>query len=521
MLLMIKSNLVNESILRLHATDNVAVSRRLIKAGEAITDGSVTMTAQQEIPFGHKIALAELKRNQTIRKYGQEMGLTSTAIPKGSWVHTHNIQANITGHDLQFSTQIQVPESPRNPATFLGYRRKDGGCGTRNYIAVISTVNCSATTAKYVAAELSREDLSQYPNIDGIVPIVHKGGCAMEFQGTDHQQLNRTLAGFARHPNVAACLILGLGCETAQAHTLQQEVSLVQLGNSAKQADLPLTMNIQEQGGIRKTVKAAVAALREILPAANDVQRQPIPLSELKIAMECGGSDGNSGITANPAVGFASDLLVAHGATSILSEVPEMYGAEHLLTRRAINESVGRKLLDRIAWWEDYAKRHGGRIDNNPSVGNKAGGLTTIAEKSLGAIAKSGTSPLTAVYQYAEPVTAPGFVVMDSPGFDPASITGKVAGGAQVVVFTTGRGSCFGCKPSPTIKVATNTPMFQRMSEDMDIDAGIILNGTSVEEVGKTIFDRIVATASGQQTLSEQQGIGDEEFCPWLPGPIF
>lgn len=516
-----KSNLVNQSALRLHPTDNVAVSRRLITAGETIKVSQLKVTVQQEIPFGHKIALTNLEPGDSIRKYGQEIGTAASKIIQGNWVHTQNVQANVADCDVQFATDIRVPSPVEHPATFMGYRRADGRCGTRNYIAVISTVNCSATTAKYVAAELSREDLSQYPNIDGVVPIVHKGGCAMEFQGTDHQQLNRTLAGFARHPNVAACLILGLGCETAQAHTLQQEVRLVQLGSSAVKAQLPLTMNIQEQGGIRRTVKAAVAALREILPAANDVQRQPIPVSELKVAMECGGSDGNSGITANPAVGIASDLLVAHGATTILSEVPEMYGAEHLLTQRAVSEAVGQKLLDRITWWEDYAKRHGGRIDNNPSVGNKAGGLTTIAEKSLGAIAKSGTSPLTAVYHYAEPVTEPGFVIMDSPGFDPASITGKVAGGAQIVVFTTGRGSCFGCKPSPTIKVATNTPMFRRMNEDMDIDAGIILDGTSVAEVGRTIFDRIIATASGQQTLSEQQGIGDEEFCPWLPGPIF
>ncbi|MEP3482502.1 MAG: altronate dehydratase family protein [Fuerstiella sp.] len=516
-----KNNSVIQPALCLHATDNVAILTRLVKAGETIQCDQRQIMVQEDIPFGHKIALTQLELGDSLRKYGQEIGTAACQISAGAWVHTHNVQANVTGCTFQFATEIRHPSPVQPPATFMGYRRADNRCGTRNYIAVISTVNCSATTAKYVAAELSREDLSAYPNIDGIVPIVHKGGCAMEFQGSDHQQLNRTLAGFARHPNVAACLILGLGCETAQADTLQQEISFVQLGSSADTANLPLTMNIQEQGGIRKTVKAAVAALREILPAANDVQRVPIAISELKVAMECGGSDGNSGITANPAVGIASDLLVAHGATSILSEVPEMYGAEHLLTQRAVSQTVGQQLLDRIAWWESYAKRHGGRIDNNPSVGNKAGGLTTIAEKSLGAIAKAGTSPLTAVYKYAERVTETGFVIMDSPGFDPASITGKVAGGAQVVVFTTGRGSCFGCKPSPTIKVATNTPMFQRMNEDMDIDAGIILNGTSVEEVGRTIFDRIIATASGQQTLSEQQGIGDEEFCPWLPGPIF
>lgn len=516
-----KSNVVTEPILCLHPDDNVAVARRQIKTGETIILGPHPVVAAEEISFGHKIAISNLAIDAPIRKYGQQIGLASCPISAGQWVHSHNVNPDAGRSEIHFSTDLKPPQPINPPATFQGYRRSNGRSGTRNYIAVISTVNCSATTAKYVAAELSREDLSAYPNIDGIVPIVHKGGCAMEFQGDDHQQLNRTLAGFANHPNVAACLILGLGCETAQAHTLQEAIPLVQLGGSGDSRNLPLTMNIQEQGGVRRTVSAAVAALKELLPAANDVRRVPIPLTELRVAMECGGSDGNSGITANPAVGIASDLLVAHGATTILSEVPEMYGAEHLLTQRAITPAVGQDLLDRISWWEDYAKRHGGRIDNNPSVGNKRGGLTTIAEKSLGAIAKAGTSPLNAVYRYAEQVTESGFVIMDSPGFDPASITGKVAGGAQVVVFTTGRGSCFGCKPAPTIKVATNTPMFERMNQDMDINAGSILDGASVEEIGRKIFDQIVATASGQQTLSEQQGIGDEEFCPWLPGPIF
>lgn len=516
-----KSNIVNESVLCLHSSDNVGVCRQLLSAGEQIASENGILEAQEEIPFGHKVALQHIAEGQSVTKYGQKIGTAAKDISAGSWVHCHNVKADVEEQEFRFSTDLRQPDRPAQSATFLGYRRPDGRCGTRNYIAVISTVNCSATTAKYVAAELAREDLADFPNIDGIVPIVHKGGCAMEFQGSDHQQLNRTLAGFANHPNVAACLILGLGCETAQAGILQQELPVVTLGPSKDTGHLPLTMNIQEQGGVRRTVRAAVAALKELLPAANDVQRVPIPVSELKVAMECGGSDGNSGITANPAVGVASDLLVAHGATTILSEVPEMYGAEHLLTERAVSEKVGRALLERIAWWVDYAKRHGGRIDNNPSVGNKRGGLTTIAEKSLGAIAKAGTSPLTAVYRYAERISEKGFVIMDSPGFDPASITGKVAGGAQVVVFTSGRGSCFGCKPAPTMKVATNTPMFQRMNEDMDLNAGTILEGTSVQEVGEQIFQEIVAIASGKKTLSEQQGIGDEEFCPWLPGPIF
>ncbi|APZ96313.1 UxaA family hydrolase [Fuerstiella marisgermanici] len=511
-----------KALLVLHPDDNVAVTTQFLPQNATCVAGSLSVRTRADVPPGHKVALNEIDTGAPVIKYGQIIGYATTGIQAGEWVHVHNVVATKPGLDYAFSTQISHPAPSGTEQTFLGFRRRNGTAGTRNYVAIISTVNCSATTAKYVAKELSDSDLSQFRNIDGIIPLVHKSGCALAFDGDDHRQLNRTLAGFANHPNIGAVIVLGLGCETAQATHLEREHGLVQLGGASDApADQPLVLNIQEVGGVRKTVARAVEVLRELLPIANDVQRVPIPVSELKVAMECGGSDGNSGITANPAVGVASDMLVAHGATSILSETPEIYGAEHMLTRRAINREVGEALLDRIHWWEEYAAKHGGSIDNNPSVGNKNGGLTTIYEKSLGAIAKGGTSPLMAVYRYAEPVTQKGFVIMDSPGFDPASITGKVAGGAQVVVFTTGRGSCYGCKPSPTIKVATNTPMFERMRDDMDINAGVILDGTSVEEVGQQIFDRIIATASGQPTLSELQGIGDEEFCPWFPGPIF
>lgn len=509
-------------LLKLHQQDNVAVATASLGPDTEFSTPSFSVRIQDTVPAGHKVATAEIDEGHPVIKYGQIIGYASQRIRPGAWVHVHNVAATKPGLDYEFSTQIHHPSPPKRELTFAGYRRADGRAGTRNYIAVISTVNCSATTAKYVARELAETDLSAYPNIDGIIPLVHKGGCALAFDGDDHRQLNRTMAGFARHPNIAAAIVLGLGCETAQATHLEREHRLVQLGGTEDQAAAtPMVLNIQEVGGVRKTVKRAVEVLRQLLPQANDVSRVPIPISELKVALECGGSDGNSGITANPAVGVASDLLVAHGATTILSETTEIYGAEHMLTRRAITREVGEQLLERIRWWEDYAARHGASIDNNPSVGNKHGGLTTIYEKSLGAIAKGGTSPLQAVYRYAEPVTQSGFVIMDSPGFDPASVTGKVAGGAQIVIFTTGRGSCFGCKPSPTIKVATNTPMFERMRDDMDINAGVILAGTSVSEVGRQIFERVIATASGQPTLSEAQGIGDEEFCPWSPGPIF
>jgi altronate hydrolase len=513
-----------EPLLLLHPTDNIAVARRALKAEETLSVGGRTIRISEPIPANHKVAIEDIPAHRAICKFGQPIGSAGTDIAAGQWVHVHNVSLERDKAGYEFSTDLPQFPAPAQPRTFMGYRRKDGRVGTRNYIAVISTVNCSATTARYVAQELAKSDLSHYPNIDGVIPVVHKSGCAFAYNGEDHHLLNRTLAGFARHPNIAACLVLGLGCETAQASHLQEHHGLMQLGGrSSRAADdtLPMVLNIQEVGGVRKTVDKAVGVLRELLNHANASVREPIPLSELILGLQCGGSDGASGITANPALGYASDLLVSHGGGSVLAETPEVYGAEQLLTRRSVTREVGQQLLDRIHWWEDYARKNNASIDNNPSYGNKQGGLTTIIEKSLGAVAKGGTAPLRAVYQFAEPITERGFTFMDTPGYDPISVTGLVAGGCQVVVFTTGRGSCFGCKPAPTIKVATNSQIYHRMRDDMDINAGTILEGTSVEAVGHEIFERIIATASGEKTLSEQQGIGDEEFCPWMPGPIF
>jgi len=513
-----------EPLLLLHPSDNVAVARRALKPEEVMTVSGRSVRIVEAIPANHKVAIQEIAAGQTIRKFGQPIGSAVTTINAGHWVHVQNVSLQREQAGYEYCTDLTEPPKPAEARTFMGYRRKDGRAGTRNYIAVISTVNCSATTARYVAQELAKSDLRDYPNIDGVIPVVHKSGCAFAYNGEDHHLLNRTLAGFARHPNVAACLVLGLGCETAQASNLQESYGLVQLGGAGRRepdASLPMVLNIQEVGGVRKTVDRAVGVLRELLAGANAVRREPIPLSELILGLQCGGSDGASGITANPALGVASDLLVAHGGGSVLAETPEVYGAEQLLTRRSVTREVAEKLLERIRWWEDYARKNNASIDNNPSYGNKQGGLTTIIEKSLGAVAKGGTAPLRAVYQFAEPITERGFTLMDTPGYDPISVTGLVAGGCQVVVFTTGRGSCFGCKPSPTIKVATNSPMYHRMREDMDINAGTILEGASVEDVGREIFEKIISTASGEHTLSEQQGIGDEEFCPWMPGPVF
>lgn len=513
---------IDSPFVLLNADDDVVVARRSAPAGTVWAGPQErSVTCRERIELGHKLAIRGISAGSPVRKYGQLIGYATRDIAPGDWVHQHNLGLGALSHDYEYCTAIPPTPVALVKRTFQGYRRADGRVGTRNYIAIVSTVNCSATSSKFIAQKFDEAILSQFPNVDGVIPLIHKGGCAMAYGGPDHRQLARTLAGFAQHPNIAGYLIVGLGCETSQAAFLTAEHQLVQLGNLGPQAAAPITMNIQDEGGVAKTVARGVSILKEMLPEVNKLRREVIPASELMLGLNCGGSDGNSGITANPALGYASDLLIAQGGTAVLAETPEIYGAEQVLIRRAINRQVADKLVERIRWWEDYAAKFEAHIDNNPSVGNKKGGLTTIYEKSLGAVAKGGTTALRGVYEYSEPVTEKGLVVMDTPGYDPASVTGIVAGGCQVVVFTTGRGSCFGCKPSPTIKVSTNTPLYERMRDDMDIDAGPILNGKSIEEVGTEIFEQVLAVASGQPTKSEAQGIGDEEFCPWTWGPVF
>ena len=511
----------DNAVIVLHRDDNIAIARVTVPTGMTLHPGSGTsVTTKDEIPFGHKVATRAIAPGEPIRKFGQIIGVATEPILVGQWVHTHNVTPGELSLDYAFSSEVPPDPTPITGRTFQGIRRADGRIATRNYIGIITTVNCSATSAKFVAKNFDESILENFPNVDGIIALTHKGGCAFAVDSDEHVLLNRTLAGFAKHANIGAYIILGLGCEAAQASFLADQYGLVQLRAPGEpEHERPLIMNIQDEGGVRKTVERATAVIREMLPEANKVTRTAIPVSELILGTECGGSDGNSGITANPAVGIASDLLVAHGATSILAETPEIVGGEHLLTRRATTPAVGQKLIDLIDWWKEYAGKFGVTVDNNQSVGNKKGGLTTIYEKSLGAIAKGGSTALRGVYKYAEPIDQKGFVIMDSPGFDSVSVTGMVASGANVCVFTTGRGSCFGCKPVPTIKIATNTPMFERMEEDMDLNAGRILDGASVEEVGHEIFEKIIAVASGEKTKSEAQGIGDEEFCPWTVGP--
>jgi altronate hydrolase len=508
---------------RLRPGDNVAVATRPIPKGATVPLDGLEVLAREPIGLGHKLALEPIQTGQPVRKFGQTIGFASRPIEPGSWVHVHNVSADAFARE--YALARDRPETPRaaQPRTFRGFLRPDGRVGTRNDIAVISTVNCSASTSRLIADRfrLDQSWRRDYPNVDDIFAITHKSGCALPFEGHDHRVLERVLAGFARHPNVAAYLIVGLGCESAFASHLVEAEDLVLLGADArKPRERPTTLNIQDSGGISRTIDAAVAAVHQLLPAANAWTRSEQPASKLCVALECGGSDGNSGITANPAVGVAADLLVAQGGTAILGETPEIYGAEHLLTRRAVSPEVGQKLLDRIAWWEQFCDRFGARMDNNPSPGNKAGGLTTIYEKSLGAMAKGGSTALVDVVEYAQQVTTPGLVFMDTPGYDPYCTTGLLAGGANVLVFSSGRGSVLGLRPTPCIKVATNSPMFRRLEDDMDLDAGPILDGEPVESVGARLFDLILAVASGSRTKSERLGVGEEEFAPWQIGPV-
>jgi altronate hydrolase len=508
---------LSEVAVHLHPADNIAVAARDLSAGLEVQLADSRLTLADRIGLGHKVALRDIHPGEPIYKYGQVIGFASQLIPAGGHVHVHNVSADAFERDYAFCRDCPPPPEPAEPRFFMGYDRGDGRYGTRNYLAVISTVNCSASTSRYISERFRAADLlRQYPNVDGVVAITHKHGCAMQYDGPDHNQLDRTLAGFAKHPNVAAYILVGLGCETGEAIHLIEHQGLVQLNGSRKK---PTVLTIQECGGIGKTVDAGVRALAELLPQVNDVHRTRLSADKIVLGTNCGGSDGNSGVTANPALGVAADLIVAQGGTAIIGETPEIYGAEHLLTRRAVSRAVAEKLVERIKWWEWYAGIFGAEINNNPSPGNKAGGLTTIYEKSLGAIAKGGSTALADVVGYAEAVRTKGFVVMDTPGYDPVSMTGIVAGGANVLVFTTGRGSVFGCKPAPSIKVATNSPMYRHMRDDMDLNAGVILEGTPVAEVGRQIFEEILAVAGGKKTKSELSGVGEEEFAPWSIGP--
>jgi altronate hydrolase len=502
--------------IRIHAADNVVIARRQLLGGTPIEEEGITVSGL--VPAGHKVAARDIAAGAPVRRYNQIIGSATQPIAAGQHVHTHNLAFSEFARQHEPGAGAVPTVYATEAATFDGIVRADGRLATRNYIGVLTSVNCSATAARAIADHFRRdirpEALADFPNVDGVVALTHGMGCATDSEGEELQVLRRTLGGYARHPNFAAVLVVGLGCETNQIQGLVAQEGL-------QEGAYLVTFNIQDTGGTARTVARGVEEIKRLLPYANRVQRQPVPASHLTVGLQCGGSDGYSGISANPALGAAVDRLVRHGGTAILSETPEIYGGEHLLTRRAANREVADKLLARIAWWERYTARNGMKMDNNPSAGNKAGGLTTILEKSLGAIAKSGTTTLVDVLQFAEHASARGFVYMDTPGYDPVSATGQVAGGANLICFTTGRGSAYGCAPSPSLKFSTNSALWLKQQEDIDLDCGGIVEGLeTVDEVGERIFRLMLATASGRATKSELHGYGQNEFVPWQLGAV-
>jgi len=503
-------------VIRLHPDDDVVVALDQLVSGTRIASEGVTVAGL--VPPGHKMATRPIEAGALVRRYGQVIGAATRAILPGQHVHTHNLAIADFTRDHAHAMDARPTAFAAQPATFDGIVRENGQVGTRNYIGILTTVNCSATVARAIADHFRRdihpERLAPYPNVDGVVALTHGSGCAIDPQGEGLAVLRRTLGGYACHPNFAAVLVIGLGCETNQ---IDQLLSTQGLSQSPRLRGYTL----QDHAGTTGAIRLGIEHVAGMLAAADDVRRVPVPARHLVVGLQCGGSDGHSGITANPVLGAAVDRLVAHGGTAILSETPEIHGAEHLLTRRARTPEVGHKLLARIRWWEDFCTRNGASMDNNPSAGNKAGGLTTVLEKSLGGIAKAGSTQLMDVYEYAQPVRAQGLVFMDTPGYDPISATGQVAGGANLICFTTGRGSAYGCAPTPSLKLATTTALWQRQSDDMDFNCGEVIDaGASIDELGERFFRLMLDTASGRRSRSELHGYGQQEFVPWQPSVI-
>ena len=495
--------------LKLHDLDNVVVARRDLRPGEVVAGG---VRAREAIPAGHKIAVADIASGTAVIKYASPIGIAAQDIAVGTHVHAHNVLAKIPERAAASSSKAAGSAALQSTRTFQGYVRPDGRVATRNYVGIVTTVNCSATVARLIANSFTPDVLSEYDGVDGIVPLVHTSGCAMSKSSEGFDILRRTLAGYATHPNFAGVLVLGLGCEQNQTDAFLRDFGLEKQDNIE-------SLVIQDAGGTTASVAAGREKMQELLERASGLRRRPVPASHLKLALECGGSDGYSGISANPALGVATDLLVAQGGTVVLSETPEIVGAEHVLTGRAASAEVARELLERVEWWRQHTQRHGVSVGENPSEGNRKGGITTVFEKSLGAVAKGGTAPLMGVFGYAQRIDRSGLVFMDSPGYDPVAVTGQVAAGCNIICFTTGRGSVFGCRPVPSLKLSTNTALYERMRGDIDLDCGTIVAGReSVRAAGERVFEQILASASGEQTCSEKLGFGADEFVPWQLG---
>ena len=503
----------NAKAIILSENDNIVIALENMNSGQYLKQFDLKIDAP--ILSGQKIAKIDISENSPIYKYGTIIGFADSNILKGQVLTNSNVvfKEFIREHDYCANYQPTRFVNASSERSFMGFKRDDGRVGTRNYIAVVSTVNCSATVVHEIAAYFTKEKLKNYSNIDGVAAVSHSTGCGMELSGEPMNLLHRTLGGYINHPNVASSLVVGLGCERCQVGGLFQSQGIAETNKLR-------TLVMQENGGTTATIKAGIKCIEGMLEEANKIERIATPLSSLMVGLQCGGSDAFSSLSANPALGKAVDILVAHGGTAILSETPEIYGVENSLTARAINSNVAEKLMNRVNWWKDiYSVGRDVQINGTVSPGNQKGGLANILEKSLGSAMKGGTTGLMEVYNYAEKVDKKGFVFMDTPGFDPVSATGQIAGGANLIAFTTGRGSCFGAKPTPSIKLATNSNLFERMNEDMDINCGAVIDGEkNIEEMGKEIFEEFISFASGKKTKSEVLNLGRHEFAPWQIG---
>ena len=509
----IQINLNASNAVLLNDEDNIIIAIKNMKAYQHLKDFDITLDAP--ILSGQKIARVNIAKDSPIYKYGTIIGFADSDLSKGQVLTNSNVIFKEFGREHEYCSKYLPTRfvNSSSERTFAGYKRTDGRVGTRNFIAVVSTVNCSATVVHEIASYFTPDKMINYPNVEGVAAFSHSTGCGMELSGEPMNLLNRTLGGYIRHPNVASSLVVGLGCERCQVGGLFSHQGLTENENLK-------TLVMQENGGTTATIKKGIKIVEGMLEKANKILREEVPLSNLMVGLQCGGSDAFSSISANPSLGKAVDILVSHGGTAILSETPEIYGVENTLTARAVNSSVAEKLLDRVNWWKNvYAVGRDVQINGVVSPGNQKGGLANILEKSLGSAMKGGTTGLMQVYNYAEKINDKGFVFMDTPGFDPVSATGQIAGGANLIAFTTGRGSCFGAKPTPSIKLATNSSLYKKMYEDMDINCGLVIDGDKdIEEMGKIIFEEFISFASGKKTKSEILNLGRHEFAPWQIG---
>ena len=501
--------------IRLNPTDNVVVARIPLSAGVTVSFEGTEITIRNAIGAGHKVAVSAIPAGGAVLKYGENIGTAGEAIEPGDLVHVHNLRFGVGDREYEFSTGLQdlagIPLVSER--TFQGYPRADGRVGTRNFVAILGASNCAAFASQQIEAQFVGESF-EGTGIDGVVAFPHADGCGQS-NGADMDLLRRTLDGVADHPNIAAAVVVGLGCEVNQVSYYMRP------DRSSANGGPRRGLTLQESGGTTRVVVDGAKAVWELIEEVGKLSRVDCPASKLVAALECGGSDAFSGIAANPSVGYFSDLLVKQGGTVCLAETTEVYGAEHLLTRRAVSREIGEKLLDKIEWYKRYVAGFGLGInfDSNPSPGNKAGGLTNIAEKSLGAVAKAGTSNLTAVYEFAERITETGFVFMNTPGYDATSVAGMAAGGCNVCLFTTGRGSAFGFPSVPVVKIASNSATGLHMDQDMDVNCGSIAEGKEdIPTVGKRMYDFVLEVASGRKTFSEE--LGHREFIPWRIGPV-